>query len=273
MELAVPSPAPTQLSRRTLLALAGGTLAASACTRAPGSVPASLVIFAASSLQDALERFHQSRAEEPSVETVFAGSSQLARQIEQGAPADLFVSADLHWMDWLQARGLVDVAGRRNIARNRLALVAPVGEGAAPVDLAPGPGLAGRLLDRLGDGRLAMAQPEVPAGRYGREALTSLGVWSQLEPRLAPTENVRAALTLVAHGEAPLGLVYATDARAEDRVATVAHVAPELHSPIVYPAAPVGQATIRRPAAIAYLNDLAGPRGQAVLGELGFAAP
>lgn len=265
---------PPALSRRSLIILAGA-LAGAACSRDPGAEARPLTVFAAASLKEAVDAVIAvyARAGRGVARAVYAGSSQLARQIEQGAPADVFISADLEWMDRLQDRGLIDAARRRDVAGNRLVLIAPAQGDVTPLDLTPGKGLADRVLARLGDGRLATAAPDVPAGRYGREALTALGLWPMLEPRLAPAENVRAALALVARGEAPLGVVYATDARAEPRVAVVAEFAAGLHSPIVYPAAPVVGPSVQTQAAAAFLDLLSGAEGQAILRGHGFAPP
>lgn len=263
-------------SRRSLLAFTGAALAAASCSRGPNTPERPLTVFAAASLKEALDAVIAAhvRAGKGQARAVYTGSSQLARQIEQGAPADLFISADLEWMDRLQERGLIDAAARRDIAGNRLVLVAPAQGDATPLDLTPGPGLADRIVSRLGDdGRLATAEPDVPAGRYGREALTALGLWPTLTPRLAPAENVRAALALVARGEAPLGIVYATDARAEPNVAVIAEFAANLHSPIVYPAAPVVGPNAQLRAAKAFLDHLSGAQGQAILRQHGFAPP
>ena len=234
-----------------------------------------MTVFAAASLQEAIDAalaaFSGSGGSEAGA--VYAGSSQLARQIDQGAPADLFISADQDWMDWLQARDRINAAARRNIAGNRLVLVAPTSGDTAPMDLTVGPDLAGKVLARLGDGRLATAEPEVPAGRYGREALTALGLWETLEAHLAPAENVRAALALVARGETPLGIVYATDAHAEPSVTVVAEFAANLHSPIVYPAAPLKDAEVQSEAVAALMAFLSGSEGQAILRDHGFAPP
>jgi molybdate transport system substrate-binding protein len=139
----------------------------------------------------------------------YAASSTLAKQIENGAPADLFISADSDWMDYLETRKLIKPETRSDLLGNRIVLIAPAGS-AVKLTIAPGFGLAAAL----GDGRLAMADPAaVPAGRYGRAALEKLGVWGTVASRIAAAENVRAALLLVARGEAPLGIVYSTDAR------------------------------------------------------------
>ena len=163
----------------------------------------------------------------------YAASPALARQIENGAPADIFVSADLEWMDYLEKRKLVRAGTRANLLSNRLVLIAPADSKAV---LTIGPRFP--LAALLGDKRLAMADPDsVPAGKYGRAALEALEVWAEVAPKVARAENVRAALALVARGEAPFGIVYATDAVAERKVRVIGEFAAHLHPAIVYPAA------------------------------------
>ena len=193
------------------------------------------VVFAAASLQDVLTDASEvwvSKGHAPPIIS-FAGSSALARQIESGAGADLFISADEAWMDALQAKGLVDPASRAILASNRLVLAAPKAQ-ARPLSM----NSAAAFEAALGDGRLAIADPDsVPAGRYGKAAFMALGLWPKLEMRLAPVENVRAALALVERGATPLGVVYATDAKASDKVTVVAVFPSETHPPIHYPVA------------------------------------
>jgi molybdate transport system substrate-binding protein len=226
--------------------------------------PADVTVFAAASLKNALDRIvadHQA-ATGQRVAVSYAASSALARQIEQGAPADLFVSADLDWMDYLQARNLIRPESRRNLVGNRIVLVAPA-ERAAPLALEPG-----ALAAALGAGRFATAAvATVPAGRYGKAALESLGLWGTVAPRLAEAENVRAALTFVARGEAPLWLVYETDARAEPRVAVVARLPETSHPPIVYPAALTAAA---RPGAARFAEALRSPAARETFAREGF---
>lgn len=250
--------------------LLGATvLAACAPRRSGGQSP--IDVFAAASLREVLDAAagdHDRRSGRP-VRSSYAGSAQLARQIAAGAPADVFIPADWVWMDWVERRGLIVSGTRRLIAANRLVLVAPAGSGGGPLDLESPQALG----QRLGDGRLAMAEPSVPAGRYGQAALTRLDLWSGVRDRIAPTTDVRAALALVARDEAPLGIVYATDARVEPRVRVVATFPIASHPPIVYPAALVrredGQGD---PAgAQAFLDSLAGPQGQALFQRFGFA--
>lgn len=255
--------------RKGMLLLAAAALAACAPRRRAG--PAPIDLFAAASLREVLDAAvadHRGRSGR-TVRATYAGSAQLARQIEQGAPADLFVSADEVWMSWLEQRGRIDPATRRRLASNSLVLIAPVGTRVTSVNLASPTDLAARL----GDGRLAIAEANVPAGRYGREALTRLNLWRSVEHRLAPGDDVRAALALVARSEAPLGVVYATDARAEPRVRVVATFPAASHTPITYSAAPVQrQDGAGDPAAAkAFLAFLNGADGQALFRRFGFA--
>ncbi|HET9630454.1 MAG TPA: molybdate ABC transporter substrate-binding protein [Novosphingobium sp.] len=199
------------------------------------SPPRAAVVLAAASLQESLGAAADAwaRRGHPRPVVSFAASSALARQVEAGAPADLFISADEEWMDYLAQRRLVRPETRVDFLTNRLVLVAPAG---SPLRLAIAPRMA--LGTALGTGRLALADPaSVPAGRYAQQALTQLGAWPQVAGRLARAENVRAALALVARGEAPLGVVYATDALAEKRVRVVGLFPAGSHAPITYPLA------------------------------------
>jgi len=198
----------------------------------------------------------------------YGASSALARQIESGAPADVFISADLEWMDYVQNKKLIDPATRRIIAANSLVLIAPADSKIA-IKVAPGMDLAGAL----GGGRLALAEPNsVPAGKYAKAALTRLGVWSSVEARVASAENVRGALALVARGEAPLGAVYSTDAAAEPKVRIVATFPADSHPAIAYPAAitTTGKDNVR---ARAFLDFLGSAKAQAIFAKYGFAPP
>ena len=211
-----------------------------------------LIIFAAASLKDALDEVNVAYQHENSQETAtsYAASSTLAKQIEAAAPADVFISADLDWMDYLAKRNLIKPETRANLLGNRLVLIAPVN---SPLNLAIGPNFS--LAQALGNGRLAIADPNgVPAGRYGKAALQSLGVWSTIADRLAPAENVRAALALVARGETPLGIVYQTDAASDKAVKIVGIFPHDTHPPIIYPIALVVSST--NPAALGYLAYL-----------------
>ncbi|MCK9488435.1 MAG: molybdate ABC transporter substrate-binding protein [Xanthomonadales bacterium] len=195
------------------------------------------LIFAAASLKPALDAITASPAgqAQAQVQLSYAASSQLARQIDHGAPADVFISADQRWLDWLQERGRIDVASRIDLLGNALVLVAPTGRFSTPLSLMPGVDLA-RLLGA--DGRIALAETNnVPAGRYAREALTRLGMWQTLEPRIVAAENVRAALNFAVRGEVPLAVVYRSDARSTGAVDVLATFPADSHTPIVYPAA------------------------------------
>ena len=257
------------IGRRSGLMLLAATALVACAPRRAG--PAPIDLFAAASLREALDAaiVDYQRRSGRSVRATYAGSALLARQIEQGAPADLFVSADEVWMDWLEQRGLIEPAARRRLASNRLVLIVPATTSVTSVDLASPDGVAARL----GGGRLAVAEANVPAGRYAREALTRLNLWDSVKDRLAPGDDVRAALALVARGETPLGVVYSTDARAEPRVRVVATFPTTSHRPITYSAAPVQRRDgFGAPAgAKAFLDFLSGAEGGAVLRRFGFA--
>ena len=258
------------IERRTGLLLLAAT-ALLACTPRPGAGPSPIELFAATSLREVLDAAvaDYQRRSGRTVRATYAGSALLARQIAQGAPADLFISADEAWMAWLDQRALIEPSARRELASNRLVLIAPVSTSGAVMDLTT----PTALLARLGEGRLAMAETAVPAGRYGQEALTRLNLWPAVEDRLAPADDVRAALALVARGGAPLGVVYATDARVEPRVRVVAPFPAHSHAPIVYPAAPVrrGDGAGDPEGARTFLGFRAGEEGQALFRRFGFS--
>jgi len=227
-----------------------------------------VTVFAAASVTDALEAVADAYAEEGGAAPrfSFAASSTLARQIEAGAPADIIVSANPTWMDYLAERRLIDPESRADLIGNSLVLIAPPGAAPGPVPLdRPTP-----ILDRLGDaGRLALGDTaHVPAGIYARQALEALGLWRTLEPRLALADHVRAALALVARGEAPLGIVYATDAAIVPAVRVVGRFPGDSDSPIVYPAAIVtdrGTPEVRR-----FFDFVRGPKALAIFERFGF---
>ena len=226
---------------------------------------ADLTAFAAASLTDVLNKIGTAWQQKTGHTVVmsFAASSVLARQIENSQGADMFVSADKEWMDYLERRGLIARGTRRDLLGNRLVLIAPRDSKTA-LAIAPHFDLAGALHG----GRLALADPEsVPAGRYAKAALTALGVWNTVADRLAPAENVRAALAYVARGEAPLGIVYSTDAIAEPRVRIVASFPGNTHPPIVYP---VGLTKDAKPLARDFLSYLEGPEAAAIFKRAGF---
>lgn len=229
-----------------------------------------VTVFAAASLKDAMDEiapaFEATTGHEVAVS--LAGSSALARQIGEGAPAGVFISANGDWMNVLEAHGRLVKESRRDLLGNRLVLVGPVSASAEPSADVPGITREFDLKARLGDGRLAMALVEaVPAGIYGKAALESLGFWDRLVDRVAQADNVRAALALVALGEAPLGVVYVTDARAEPRVTVVATFPEDSHPPIVYPAAAVAGAG---EADLAFLDFLSGPEASDAFTRQGF---
>lgn len=212
-------------------------LTAAACLAVSGIAGAApATIFAAASLEPALDQMaHAGILGTPAPRLVYAASSALARQIENGAPADVFISADERWMDAVAARGAIVTASRQDLLGNALVLIAPANSRATP-DLAHG---AAPLLRALGpDGRLAIALPDsVPAGIYAKQALTSLGLWQALAPRLAMARDVRAALNLVVLRQCPLGIVYRSGAVSEPRVRILAAFPPDSHKSIMYPVA------------------------------------
>jgi molybdate transport system substrate-binding protein len=194
-----------------------------------------VTVFAAASLKNALDEINTAcEADVGQKATIsYAASSALAKQIEEGAPADVFISADLAWMSYLSDKNLTKKDTELPLLGNRIVLIAPA-ESSAAIEIAPNFDLAGLL----GDGKLAMANVEaVPAGKYGKAALETLGVWSSVKGSVAQAENVRAALALVSTGEAPLGIVYQTDAAADPKVKIVAVFPEDTHPPIVYPMA------------------------------------
>ncbi len=197
---------------------------------APGVQAEQTVVFAAASLRDALDDI--TALYPGKVAVSLGGSGLLARQISEGAPADVAFLANTDWMDWLEGQGAVDPARRVALVGNALVVIARAGT--PDLDAAD----ADALLARLGGGRMAIGQTEsVPAGMYGRAWLEASDMWDALMPHLAQTDSVRGALALVALGEAPLGVVYATDAAAEPGVRVVYRVPEDMHDPIIYPAA------------------------------------
>jgi molybdate transport system substrate-binding protein len=212
-----------------------------------------VVVFAAASLKNALDAINAQWQKETGRKATisYAASSALAKQIEQGAPAQMFISADLDWMDYVAGKNLIKPETRSNLLGNRIVLVAPRDKATA-IDIKPGFDLA----KALGDGRLAMANVDsVPAGKYGKAALEKLGVWASVSGKLAQSENVRAALLLVSRGEAPAGIVYQTDA-ASDKGVTMVGIFPEdTHPPIIYPIALTTNAGPDASAFLAYVRS------------------
>jgi molybdate transport system substrate-binding protein len=225
-----------------------------------------LMIFAAASTKNAAEDIAKLYVEGSKGNIVysFAASSDLAKQIENGAPAAIFISADTKWMDYLAERRLIVTDSRRDLLGNKLVLIAP-NDSDLVVDLTANAPLA----DQLGDGKLAMGEPDsVPAGRYGKAALETLGIWAQLETKVARTKDVRAALALVERGEAAAGIVYSTDAALSKKVKVVAEFPAGTHPPIVYPTALI--AGKDDAAARVFYDFLGGPQARTVFLEYGF---
>lgn len=230
---------------------------------------AEVTVFAASSLTDALGRVADAwtAATGHRVVLSFAGSSALARQIQQEAPADLYISASQDWMDAVAATGDLRAGTRRDILANSLVLIAHGGD-AAPVTLDSALDLAGLL----GDGRLSMALVDaVPAGIYGKAALQHLGLWDSVAAKVAQSDNVRAALAFVARNEAPLGIVYATDAAVAEAVGIVATFPADSHAPITYPAAITAQSP--SPVAQDFLDYLSSDAARVIWRDFGFGFP
>jgi molybdate transport system substrate-binding protein len=227
-----------------------------------------LTVFAAASLKNALDSvngaFAKASASNPKVVASYASSAVLIKQIENGAPADVYASADLKWMDYGVEKKAINAATRFNLLGNRLVLIAGKDSKIGKVDIKPGFDLA----KLAGDGRIAAGDVKsVPAGIYAKAALESLGVWPSVEKKLAMAENVRAALTLVARGEAPLGIVYETDAKVEPNVKIVGVFPEGSHKPVIYPAA----ATVKaKPEAAGYLAFLRSGTAQVAFEHYGF---
>jgi molybdate transport system substrate-binding protein len=218
-------------------------------------------IFAAASLKNALDEIAAAYPSKPVIS--YGASSALAKQIESGAPADVFISADLDWMDYVEKKGLLAPGTRRDLLGNRLVLIAPAKQ---PVKLQPAPGFP--IGNALGSGRIALAEPNsVPAGKYAKAAFEKLGVWDQVSSRVAAAENVRAALLLVARGEAPLGVVYQTDANAEPNVMVAGVFPADSHPPIVYSVAALKDA---KGGGVAFLDFLSRPQSRAIFEKHGF---
>ena len=244
-------------------------LALGACIPPVFAAPKAPLVLAAASLQESMTTAAEAwrRHGHPRPVLSFAASSALARQISGGGQADLFVSADEDWMDALAKAGLIVPETRKSFLVGALVIVAPAD---SRLRLRPAPGFA--LLRALGGGKLAMADPDsVPAGRYGREALQHFGVWDQVSGQVVRAENVRAALGMVAHDAAPLGIVYATDALAEPHVRMVGVFPPGSHAPITYPLARLRTST--NPEGEAFRRFLLSGEGKAIFRRYGFVAP
>jgi molybdate transport system substrate-binding protein len=253
-------------TRRSLLAAAIAVTAFAATPQLAKAEDGKIIVFAAASLKgpldDAAAAFKAKKGGDVAIS--YAGSSALAKQIESGAPADLFISADLDWMDHVEKAKQVKDGTRSNWLGNTLVLVAPA-DSAAALKIAPGFDLAGAV----GDGKIAMADVKaVPAGKYGKAALEKLGVWANVEGKVAQAENVRAALALVATGEAPFGIVYQTDANADPKVKVIDTFPEDSHKPIIYPIAQLTGSTASL--AADFLSFLKSPAATALFEKAGF---
>jgi molybdate transport system substrate-binding protein len=240
------------------------TLLGSASFAADADEPP-ITVFAAASLTNALQELGDGFTKQTSIPVrfSFAASSALARQIENGAPADVFFSADLEWMDYLQTRNLIQPGARHDVLSNRLVLIAPAD---SKIKLKIEPRFP--LAKTLGTGRLATGDPDsVPVGRYAREALTTLGIWNDVADRLVRADSVRSALAFVDRGEASLGIVYETDALIDKRVRVVDVFPANSHLSIIYPIALTGAA---KPNAAKFVAYIRGPAGVAAFKAYGF---
>ena len=255
------------LERRPVLAALAATIAIAAVPSAAAAQEKSIVVFAAASMKNALDDVDDVFTKKTGIKVVasYAASSALMKQIEQGAPADVFLSADIDWMDYGEKHNLIKNDTRFNLLGNRLVLIAPKDSKIGDVQIAPGFDLAALA----GNGRIATGDVRaVPAGLYAKAALEKLGVWASVESKLAMAENVRAALVLVVRGEAPLGIVYETDAKIEPGVKIVGVFPEDSHPPIVYPVALTKDA---KPDAAQYLAFLRTADAAAIFQRYGFA--
>jgi molybdate transport system substrate-binding protein len=255
------------MNRRGLFGLLFGAALALGTATGPAlaQVKAPL-IFAAASLKSALDEVAMQWQRESGKKVVisYAASNTLIKQIEQGAPADIFVSADLDWMDYGQQKNLIDAQTRSNLLSNRIVLVAPK-DASFTLNITPGFDLASALKG----GRLAMANVDaVPAGKYGKAALEKLGAWEGVKDKIAQADNVRAALLLVSRGEAPIGIVYRTDAASEPAVKVVGTFPEDSHPPITYPVALTKTST--NPDARAFLSYIRSPAARPAFERQGF---
>jgi molybdate transport system substrate-binding protein len=250
------------LSRRSLFA----ALAVAASLSAAPALAADPTVFAAASLKNALDEVAASYTASTGkkVTISYAGSNVLARQIEEGAPADIFFSADLDWMKYVADKNLIKPDSQKTLLGNAIVMVVPK-DSSARVDIAKGMDLAG-LLGK--DGKLAMANVDsVPAGKYGKASLVALGLWDSVSARVVQADNVRAALTFVTRGEAPAGIVYATDAAAEPNVKVLGAFPEDSHPPILYPVALTAKAI---PEAAAFFDYMKSPAAAPAFRKQGF---
>jgi molybdate transport system substrate-binding protein len=252
---------------RTVLAALAAVIAIFAAPQIAAAQDKSVTVFAAASMKNALDDVDTAFTKKTGVKVVasYDASSALMKQIEAGAPADAFVSADLKWMDYGSQKKLIKDDTRANLLGNQLVLIAPRDSKIDNVAIKPGFDLA----KLAGDGRIATGDVKaVPVGLYAQAALQKLGVWDSVEPKMAMTQNVRAALTLVARGEAPLGIVYSTDAKVEPGVKVVATFPEDSHDPIIYP---IAATTTAKPDVTAYLVFLRSAAAKTILENYGFS--
>jgi molybdate transport system substrate-binding protein len=231
-----------------------------ACARKPATV----TVYAAASLDESLKAVATAYEAKTGTKVTlsFGASSTLARQIEQGAPADIFFSADTDWMDYLQQKALIDTSSRQNVLANHLVIIAQPGTPALAVES------HFAFAKALGNGRLSVADPAtVPAGRYAKASLEKLGIWDAVAAHVVPAENTRVALEYVVQGEAPYGIVYETDAKVAPTVKVVGTFPDDSHPPIVYPIALMRSAS---PAARDFLDFVKGPQARAIFLKAGF---
>ncbi len=254
------------IERRLILAAFAAAIVIAGAPGAGVAQEKTITVFAAASMKNALDDVDNSFTKQSGIKVVasYAASSALMKQIEQGAPADVFLSADVDWMDYGAKRNLIKNDTRIDLLGNRLVLIAPKDSKIDHVTIAPGFDLAGLA----GNGRIATGDVRaVPVGLYAKAALEKLGVWASVEAKMAMAENVRAALVLVARGEAPLGIVYETDAKVDPGVKIVGVFPEDSHPPIIYPVALTKDA---RPDAAQYLNFLRSADAKAIFERYGF---
>lgn len=255
------------LTRQSFVAALAATIAIAAAPYAAQAQDKSITVFAAASMKNALDDVDAAFTKQSGIKVVasYDASSALMKQIEGGAPADVFVSADLKWMDYGSQKKLIKDDTRVNLLGNKLVLIAPKDSKIDNVTIGPGFDLA----KLAGDGRVATGDVKaVPVGIYAQAALEKLGAWAAVEPKMAMTANVRAALVLVARGEAPLGIVYSTDAKVEPGVKVVGVFPDDSHDPIIYPVAATVNA---KPEAAPYLAFLRSQAAKAIFENYGFA--
>jgi molybdate transport system substrate-binding protein len=252
--------------RRRVVAACAALVVMAAAATPTAAQEKSIIVFAAASMKNALDEIDTAFTKESGVKSVasYAASSALMKQIEQGAPADVFLSADIDWMDYGAKRNLIKTDTRFDLLSNRLVLIAPKDSKIGSVSIGPGFDLAALA----GDGRIATGDVRaVPAGLYAKAALEKLGIWATVELKLAMADNVRAALVLVARGEAVLGIVYETDAKIDPGVKIIGVFPEESHPPIVYPVALTKDA---KPDAAQYLSFLRTPAARITFEKYGF---